>query len=198
MFALSALVHWQRYDPVLRRNSIRTSAQVTSYPEILSHMITQTISLSPSKSSPIHHHSNCLSNSVLLQPTHLKPCCRVKKKIHYPFTTYKLARNFRMAEAVRKLVKNGGGWETKISTELPLNSSFVFPKTPPTPHTSDTHSTLPLPLYFKQCLLPLPLYFKQSNIAIVGSNPTEAWMFVCVLCAFFLFVHSLKWDGQPT
>jgi hypothetical protein len=32
----------------------------------------------------------------------------------------------------------------------------------------------------------------RSNTAIVGSNPTEAWMFVCVLCAFFLFLHSLK------
>jgi hypothetical protein len=27
---------------------------------------------------------------------------------------------------------------------------------------------------------------------------SEAWMFVCVLCAFFLFLHSLKWDSQPT
>jgi hypothetical protein len=36
------------------------------------------------------------------------------------------------------------------------------------------------------------------NTEIVGSNPTEAWMFVCVLCAFFLFLHSLKWDSQPT
>jgi hypothetical protein len=34
--------------------------------------------------------------------------------------------------------------------------------------------------------------FARSNTAIVGSNPTEAWMFVCVLCAFFLFLHSLK------
>jgi hypothetical protein len=31
--------------------------------------------------------------------------------------------------------------------------------------------------------------FGRSNTAIVGSNPTEAWMFVCV---FFLFLHSLK------
>jgi hypothetical protein len=31
-----------------------------------------------------------------------------------------------------------------------------------------------------------------GHTAIVGSNPTEAWMFVCVLCAFFLFLHSLK------
>jgi hypothetical protein len=23
-------------------------------------------------------------------------------------------------------------------------------------------------------------------------------MFVCVLCAFFVFLHSLKWDSQPT
>jgi hypothetical protein len=34
--------------------------------------------------------------------------------------------------------------------------------------------------------------FARSTTAIVGSNPTEAWMFVCVLCAFFLFLHSLK------
>jgi hypothetical protein len=34
--------------------------------------------------------------------------------------------------------------------------------------------------------------FAPSNTAIMGSNPTEAWMFVCVLCAFFLFLHSLK------
>jgi hypothetical protein len=34
--------------------------------------------------------------------------------------------------------------------------------------------------------------FARSNTAIVGSNLTEAWMFVCVLCAFFLFLHSLK------
>jgi hypothetical protein len=34
--------------------------------------------------------------------------------------------------------------------------------------------------------------FARSNTEIVGSNPTEAWMFVCVLCAFFLFLHSLK------
>jgi hypothetical protein len=34
--------------------------------------------------------------------------------------------------------------------------------------------------------------FSRSNTAIVGSNPTEAWMFVCVLCAFFLFLNSLK------
>jgi hypothetical protein len=40
--------------------------------------------------------------------------------------------------------------------------------------------------------------FARCNTAIVGSNPTEAWMFVCVLCAFFLFLHSLKGDSQPT
>jgi hypothetical protein len=40
--------------------------------------------------------------------------------------------------------------------------------------------------------------FARSNTAIVGWNPTEAWMFVFVLCAFFLFLHSLKWDSQPT
>jgi hypothetical protein len=34
--------------------------------------------------------------------------------------------------------------------------------------------------------------FARSNTEIVGSNSTEAWMFVCVLCAFFLFLHSLK------
>jgi hypothetical protein len=34
--------------------------------------------------------------------------------------------------------------------------------------------------------------FARSNTAIVGLNPTEAWMFVCVPCAFFLFLHSLK------
>jgi hypothetical protein len=34
--------------------------------------------------------------------------------------------------------------------------------------------------------------FARSNTAIVGSNPTEAWMFVCVLCAFFMFLHSIK------
>jgi hypothetical protein len=34
--------------------------------------------------------------------------------------------------------------------------------------------------------------FARSNTEIVGSNRTEAWMFVCVLCAFFLFLHSLK------
>jgi hypothetical protein len=34
--------------------------------------------------------------------------------------------------------------------------------------------------------------FARSNTEIVGSNPTQAWMFVCVLCAFFLFLHSLK------
>jgi hypothetical protein len=33
--------------------------------------------------------------------------------------------------------------------------------------------------------------FARSNTEIVGSNPTSAWMF---LCAFFLFLHSLKWD----
>jgi hypothetical protein len=33
-----------------------------------------------------------------------------------------------------------------------------------------------------------------SNTEIVGSNPTEAWIFVCV----FLFLHSLKWDSHPT
>jgi hypothetical protein len=27
--------------------------------------------------------------------------------------------------------------------------------------------------------------FARSNTEIVGSNVTEAWMFVCVLCAFF-------------
>jgi hypothetical protein len=32
--------------------------------------------------------------------------------------------------------------------------------------------------------------FARSNTAIVGSNPTEAWMFVCVLCAFFPFLQS--------
>jgi hypothetical protein len=26
----------------------------------------------------------------------------------------------------------------------------------------------------------------------------RSWVFVCVLCAFFLFLHSLKWDSQPT
>jgi hypothetical protein len=40
--------------------------------------------------------------------------------------------------------------------------------------------------------------FARSNTAIVSSNPIEAWMFVCVLCAIFLFLHSLKWDSQPT
>jgi hypothetical protein len=35
-------------------------------------------------------------------------------------------------------------------------------------------------------------FFALSNTAIVGSNPTEAWMFVCVLCAFLLSLHSLK------
>jgi hypothetical protein len=45
--------------------------------------------------------------------------------------------------------------------------------------------------------MPLPIavartVFARSNTEIVGSNPTEAWMFVCVLCAFFLFLHSLK------
>jgi lactate dehydrogenase-like 2-hydroxyacid dehydrogenase len=34
--------------------------------------------------------------------------------------------------------------------------------------------------------------FARCNTEIVGSNLTEAWMFVCVLCAFFLFLHSLK------
>jgi hypothetical protein len=32
--------------------------------------------------------------------------------------------------------------------------------------------------------------FARSNTAIVGSNPTEAWMLVCVLCAFLLFLQS--------
>jgi hypothetical protein len=32
--------------------------------------------------------------------------------------------------------------------------------------------------------------FARSNTAIEGSNPTEAWMFVCVLCAFFMFLQS--------
>jgi hypothetical protein len=32
--------------------------------------------------------------------------------------------------------------------------------------------------------------FARSKTAIVGSNPTQAWMFVCVLCAFFLFLQS--------
>jgi hypothetical protein len=40
--------------------------------------------------------------------------------------------------------------------------------------------------------------FARSNTEIMSSNPTEAWMFVCVLYAFFLFLHSLKWDSQPT
>jgi hypothetical protein len=34
--------------------------------------------------------------------------------------------------------------------------------------------------------------FARSNTAIVGSNPTEVWMFVCVFCLRFLFLHSLK------
>jgi hypothetical protein len=38
----------------------------------------------------------------------------------------------------------------------------------------------------------LSTVFARSNTAIVGSNPTEAWMFVCVLCAFFLCLHSLR------
>jgi hypothetical protein len=28
--------------------------------------------------------------------------------------------------------------------------------------------------------------------------PLEAWMFVCVLCAFILCLRSLRWDSQPT
>jgi hypothetical protein len=32
--------------------------------------------------------------------------------------------------------------------------------------------------------------FARSNTAIVGSNATESWMFVCALCAFFLFLQS--------
>jgi hypothetical protein len=34
--------------------------------------------------------------------------------------------------------------------------------------------------------------FARSNTAIVGSNPTEAWMFVCVLCAFFLCLYIVS------
>jgi hypothetical protein len=34
--------------------------------------------------------------------------------------------------------------------------------------------------------------FARSNTEIVSSNPTEAWMFVCVMCAFILCLHSLK------
>jgi hypothetical protein len=34
--------------------------------------------------------------------------------------------------------------------------------------------------------------FARFNTAIVGSNPTEAWMFVCVLFAFILCLYSLR------
>jgi hypothetical protein len=34
--------------------------------------------------------------------------------------------------------------------------------------------------------------FSRSNTAIVGSNPTEAWMFVCVFCVRFFCFYSLK------
>jgi hypothetical protein len=51
-----------------------------------------------------------------------------------------------------------------------------------------------------KCVMPIAVaerskartFFARSNTEIVGSNPSEAWMFVCVLCAFFLFLHSLK------
>jgi hypothetical protein len=38
--------------------------------------------------------------------------------------------------------------------------------------------------------------FARSNTAIVGSNPTYAWMFV--FCVRFFCFYSLKWDSQPT
>jgi hypothetical protein len=34
--------------------------------------------------------------------------------------------------------------------------------------------------------------FARSNTEIVGSNPTEAWMFVCVLCEFILFLPRVE------
>jgi hypothetical protein len=34
--------------------------------------------------------------------------------------------------------------------------------------------------------------FARSNTAIVGLNPTEAWMFVCVFCVRFFCFCSLK------
>jgi hypothetical protein len=54
--------------------------------------------------------------------------------------------------------------------------------------------------FLQSCFMPIAVaerskartVFARSNTAIVGFNPTEAWMFVCVLCAFFLFLHSLK------
>jgi hypothetical protein len=36
--------------------------------------------------------------------------------------------------------------------------------------------------------------FARSNTAIVGSNPTEAWMLVCVLCAFFFCFYRVSSD----
>jgi hypothetical protein len=39
--------------------------------------------------------------------------------------------------------------------------------------------------------------FARSNTEIVGSNPTGG-MDVCVLCAFTVCLHSLRWDSQPT
>jgi hypothetical protein len=40
--------------------------------------------------------------------------------------------------------------------------------------------------------------FARSNTAIVGSNPTEAWMFVCVLCAFFcIYIVSSETASRP-
>jgi hypothetical protein len=41
--------------------------------------------------------------------------------------------------------------------------------------------------------------FARSNTAIVGSNPTEAWMFVCVLCVcvFSVSIVSSETASRP-
>jgi hypothetical protein len=79
----------------------------------------------------------------------------------------------------------------------PTNSMLVFcwwheSRTIPTGYTKVLSQVHKLQIAVAERSKPRTV-FARSNTAIVGSNPTEAWMFVCVLCAFFLFLHSLKW-----
>jgi hypothetical protein len=73
---------------------------------------------------------------------------------------------------------------------------FVILNVPCSYHNSGLHLFIHAPTHTSLCHFKLKtvysIVFARSNTAIVGSNPTEAWMFVCVLCAFFLFLHSLK------
>jgi hypothetical protein len=112
-----------------------------------------------------------------------------------------------------------------LSRSLPLSTLFFY-RSPPCPlRPSSLTPSLRVPIehstecfkksfttlkvninLFRRHLLPIAVaerskartVFARSNTAIVGSNPTEAWMFVCVLCAFFLFLHSLKRESQLT